>query len=216
MGLALAQVVIANVNGLPADSFVNTFWFGTLSDPPSQTQSDEIASRLIDFYTTANTSAALGTYLGNCVSRGAGASTIKVYDGTAAPGLGPIDTYPMTINAAGDAQDLPWEVAVCISFKNDSATGIPAPNRRGRIFFGPINITAVTDVAGSVRPFGTFRTDAAVASERLRDSNTAATTWVVWSRDLSVASEVESGWIDDAFDTQRRRGEAVTTRTSWS
>lgn len=216
MGLALAQVVLTNANGLPEDAFVNTFWFGTLSDPPSQTQADEIASRLIDFYTTANTLSAVGAYLGGAVSRTAAACSIRVYDGTAAPGLGPIDTYPLTINAAAQAADLPWEVACCLSFKNDSATGIPAPNRRGRVYIGPLNAQTQTESGASVRPSAAFRTDLADAGSRLIASNTAATSWVVWSRDLSVASVVESGWIDDAYDTQRRRGEQVTARTSWS
>jgi len=31
-----------------------------------------------------------------------------------------------------------------------------------------------------------------------------------------AAFPVQSGWVDDAFDTQRSRGDAPTTRIEWS
>jgi hypothetical protein len=38
----------------------------------------------------------------------------------------------------------------------------------------------------------------------------------VWSQVDQFAVEVDNGWIDNAFDTQRRRGQQVSTKTLWN
>jgi hypothetical protein len=39
--------------------------------------------------------------------------------------------------------------------------------------------------------------------------------WVVWSEADQDAGSVFDGWIDNAFDTQRRRGVQASSRTTW-
>jgi len=40
--------------------------------------------------------------------------------------------------------------------------------------------------------------------------------WVVYSPTNGNTVNVDNGWVDNAFDTQRRRGLAVTARTNWT
>jgi hypothetical protein len=41
----------------------------------------------------------------------------------------------------------------------------------------------------------------------------SAVKWVVYSPKLDAFAEVDNLWVDNAFDTQRRRGERPTART---
>jgi hypothetical protein len=40
--------------------------------------------------------------------------------------------------------------------------------------------------------------------------------WCVWSVADQIAVPVANGWIDNAFDVQRRRGVDYTSRTLWA
>lgn len=40
--------------------------------------------------------------------------------------------------------------------------------------------------------------------------------WVIWSEKLEQSFAVAGGWVDNAWDTQRRRGMPATTRTLWN
>ena len=40
-------------------------------------------------------------------------------------------------------------------------------------------------------------------------------TWVLWSRANNAMFNVVGGWVDNAFDTIRKRGNAPTARTTW-
>jgi hypothetical protein len=44
---------------------------------------------------------------------------------------------------------------------------------------------------------------------------TLDTTWSVWSEANQTASPVRDGWVDDAWDTQRRRGLDSSARTTF-
>lgn len=206
-----AQVILPSVSGLPSDVFINTFHFVT--DANSAVTGGLIISRLRDFYNTANTTADLASYLGNTIDRGADACLIKLYD-EIDNNLPPYLEGTMTLDASGQASDLPWEVACCASFKNLSVTTVPERNRRGRVFLGPLNQNAVVEAGGSIRPRSEFIVDILDAMERLFNANTAAALWTVYSKVQVEGYVVEAGWVDNSFDTQRRRGEPTTARSS--
>lgn len=208
---AKVQVVLPSVTGLPADVFINTFHFVTSVN--SDAIGVIIASRLVDFYNGAGPSHDLAWYLGNTVSRVTGAAQIKCYD-ELDNSLPPFYETTFTIDASGQVGDLPWEVACCLSFKNLTVTTVPERNRRGRIYLGPLNVDTVTEVGGSIRPHVDFIGDLLDAGQRLYDANDASALWTVYSRVQAEGYLVEAGWVDNAFDTQRRRGEAATSRTS--
>jgi hypothetical protein len=85
------------------------------------------------------------------------------------------------------------------------------------VYIGPLGVTVnaanATDVAA--RPTTASKN---TILQGIRKLNTAVNgainlTWVVYSRKLNAFAAVHDMWVDDAFDTQRRRGEAPTTRT---
>lgn len=206
-----AQVILPSVTGLPSDVFINTFHFATSANDAAV--GANIVAKLVAFYDIAQSSASVGSYLGGTVSRDPDAAMIKLYD-EAANDLPPFYEDTFTVDAAGNPGDLPWEVACCLSFKNTSVTSSPERNRRGRVYIGPLTVGARVEVDGSVRPHSLFITDLLDAGEQLVADNNAQSTWVVWSPTLGFSFPVEAGWVDNAFDTQRRRGEAATSRTS--
>jgi hypothetical protein len=120
--------------------------------------------------------------------------------------------WPGRVNVAG----LPTEVAVCLSFY----AGRNLPRSRGRIYIGPLNVASST--SGEGRP-----TPQLIDSIADRASNVARTTenvtWVMVTKggfpiqkEPAGAKVITAGWVDDAYDTQRRRGLAPLVRKPWS
>lgn len=210
---AKVQVVLPATTGLPADVFINTFHFATSAN--STAVGADIVNRLVQFYNTlqAGTGDSVALYLGNAIDRTANACSIRCYDETP-NSLPPFYEESWTLGGGQALADLPWEVACCLSFKNTSVTTSPERNRRGRIYVGPLTISAQTESGGSIRPAADFMNTLLEAGDALELSNNAMATWVVWSQVLGLSFPVEAGWVDNAFDTQRRRGEAATARLS--
>jgi len=208
-----AVVSFQGASGLPEDRFVNTFWF--VVDDTTDPILTSVSERLVDFYNTLYVDNPIAGYLSSVINRGADDGTIDIYQ-TPGASLPPIFTWSFTPEAAASANDYASEVAVCLSFKNDSVTSVPQRNRRGRIFLGPLNTAAVNEVSNVVRPSTAITGDLAVAGATLKAADDADAVWVVYSRVLDQTFPVESGWIDNALDTQRRRGFSATTRTAWS
>lgn len=209
---AKVQVVFTNTTGLPADAFVNTLHFNVSAF--TSVVGNAVALRLSNFYnTTRSTGRSVAEYLGNCVARGLTDGAFRMYD-ELDNDLPPWFETTWDPGPAGGASDLPWEVACCLSFKNTSVTTTPERRRRGRIYIGPLNTIAQIESGGSVRPHGDFQTTLLEAAQDLFDGNDATATWQVWSKAAADGFTIEEGWVDNAFDTQRRRGEAVTARSS--
>jgi hypothetical protein len=138
-------------------------------------------------------------------------ATLKVYDlGQTPPRYPIVPEQPLSITfpAVGDA--LPGEVACCLSFKAGDG-----PRRKGRIYIGPLSNNAATDVAGPTRPEAAFLTALGESAENVLNTSENVT-WMQVSPTDAVASEVAEVWVDDAFDTQRSRGVAPTTRRTWT
>jgi hypothetical protein len=166
-------------------------------------------------------------YLSNSVSRGSTMLFIEEYD--ISGHLDGSDTGPPVntahvglTSAASSTTDLPSEIALALSFHAD-LTGIPEhsgglrprASRRGRIYLGPFcNMGVVTDpVTGRTSVPTQMQTDIKQAAHALR---VAEPGWCVWSRKLADAFPVVGGWVDDAWDTQRRRGEDPISRSLWA
>lgn len=99
-----------------------------------------------------------------------------------------------------------------LSFQADKVSGLPQARRRGRVYFGPLGGAA----EASGRP-GTTLLSAVVAfgAALLSESNLADWTWVVYSTVNNGGAPVTNGWVDNSFDTQRRRGLEWTARTTF-
>jgi len=132
------------------------------------------------------------------------------------------DTLFSTAVSAHTTAALPTEVALVLSYAAPKVAGKNQNRRRGHIYLGPW--AAVGDNNDNDRPKATLvGTVKDAASAFLAESNGGITyNWVVYSQ-TSVDQggggdpyvQVTNGWVDDSWDTQRRRGLEPIVRTTF-
>lgn len=209
-----AQVVFANVSGVPRDQYVNTFQFRSQGDFGDTAV---LADAIQGFYNVENGNGfALAAMLSGRISRAANATAVKFYNVDAAPPRVPIYSEQFTLHAAGTVQVLPEEVALCLSFRGPLASGTVAARRRGRIYLGPLCKYAAESTVGSEdRPepdnFAPILAKMAILKS---DAAIAGYDWGVRSSIGGGFTTITHAWIDNVFDTQRRRGPRATARTT--
>lgn len=235
MALYDVQYIKHNVNGLPEDDVVMTLHF---EDNDSGTDSIT-ASTIAGYVAASHFDAADGTddlegYISPVISR-VFLPTIKVYDGES-PGSPLAVETQAGMHAAINAVGLPNEVACCLSFRGDyglaledapddsdadSAPERPRSRRRGRVFEGPFNVAAINGAAPHP-PITALRLALLNFGERLGAIGDVPAlagldmTWVVKSlaTGAPTTSEITEAYVDNAWDTQRRRGLAPTGRST--
>jgi hypothetical protein len=141
-------------------------------------------------------------------------NTIEVntyHQGDPTPREGRYSQFTVT-RPTGSAGILPEEVAMCVSY----FSGRNIPRHRGRIFLGPCHAQAMAAASGRVHMTQTTRNTLAAAASALR--TTAENNGVPWGF-ISIADGVfrpiTAGWVDDAFDTVRKRGTDPAVRNIW-
>lgn len=221
-GLFLAQVCLAAKSTIPADVAVNSFHFwldedaGTGSDHsfediitgdrPVAPDVNGIQGDLSDLYREIQSR--LSSRIEPLDS------VIKWYNLSAPAPRYPILELPLTGSYTIQNTTMPSEVAVCCSFQAEKVNGLSQASRRNRVYIGPLS-TAVNSLSGTID--SVVRQDFADAFENLASNSNNATewTWVIYSPTTGEHHDVHDGWVDNAFDTQRRRGVEATERTTW-
>lgn len=202
-----ALLITQGQSMLPADRYVNTFHFSNAE--PYGDHSAAINSALQTFVNGNNISHPLAYYLSGMVLRGTNLGEIRTYNMADLEPREPL-IYPFTVGAAAaSAQPYPEEIACCISVQGDPPH---TPSRRGRIYFGPINEAAGAYAVGTVRPASTFRADLNKAAQTLAGTTLG---WSVYSTKLGSFTPITNGWVDDAWDVQRKRGIDESARSVW-
>lgn len=210
MSVHLFTVAFENDTELPKDNMVNTWYFeGSGSDP------ENVADMLTDFYTVVPTGGGFGIsgYMSEQVLTGE--YTIKAYDLADPKPRAPIYTVTRNMPGMSAAAALPSEVALCMSYAAAATSGVPAARRRGRIYLGGF-IASANGSDG--RPNSALRGDIARAGRDLIQASNASVSWEwqQYSQTNALGNIVASGWVDDAWDTQRRRGEAASSRITFT
>jgi hypothetical protein len=211
-GLTTAQVVFQGTSNLPTDRYVNTFHFRTVAFPAPPLQEaveDEIVTRLTAFYNDEYGEFGIHTYLSVLIHREADTSQFRLYDmGEAEPREPHVHTW--TLDAASSGGRQPQEAALCASFYGDRNI----PRQRGRVYIGPFENHS-TDGA-TARPTTALQNTVKGAMQALADSN-GLCEWVTLHHTSLVAGmhPVTAGWVDNEWDTQRRRGLKATSRVTW-
>lgn len=229
MSEVLAVVRLKHLSGIPHDDVMNNFVFRTSATPPSTANLDDIKTALTTFYNTGagSPSHAICNAIGSQMSRVTDASLITYYvldghlDGTAHGS--PVRTDTWTLGSPiGTGSNFPSEVAVCLTFHTAYLTdpefgpggSRPRARDRGRIYLGPIrDATRSTALDNEARLDPDWNQAFGAAAARLVAD--ASTQWMVWSRKNVATNTVSTGWVDNAYDTQRRRGPDTTSRLSW-
>lgn len=200
-----AQVVLRTVDAVPAN-FVTNSWAFNLADVGAD--QDIVSDLLWEFYVQI-----AGYYPSSIAQNG---HEIKWYDLPGTPPNYPYETETRNFSAAPTGTRLPSEVAVCCSFQGTKTPGLPQARRRGRVYIGPLDQAQNNDG----RPASAMLT---VLADQMGDlaagvvaGASTGSFWGVWSPTDGDIVNVTNGWVDNAFDTQRRRGEEYTSRTTWA
>jgi hypothetical protein len=200
----MARVILHTVDQVPANYVQNQFGIDTTTEDPDF---DALTTAFQTFYRDMQSS--------NIISDRIAASghEVKYY---AMPGLLPnypteIDTFNFVSAPGGDT--LPEEVALVLSMQGEKVSGFPQNRRRGRVYIGPISTNCNVDG----RPTAITLTNLTDAAATLWDDikQIVGHHWSVWSTVDQDMVHITDGWVDNSFDTQRRRGVQVTSRTTW-
>lgn len=144
-------------------------------------------------------------------------------------GKGPLGAPSATVfgtwPATNLASPLPSEVSVCLTLEAHT-TGIPenapggthpAARRRNRKYMGPLDISVVSPDPTTYEPevSSQFRSDLTTSYQNEMVNGMRASGWlpVCFSRTDWTTHPVERVWVDNAFDSQRRRGNDPTLKT---
>lgn len=225
MAIVHTTVTLEHKSGQPRDRVVNSFTFSSVGVIGDFGFFD-VNSALESFYndTPSGTAGSIASLISGAMSRVI-KPIIRHYDITAHlggdPAGSPVAEYDFSANldVNSGGQPLPSEVALCLTAAADFGSDVefapgsrPRARDRGRLYLGPLH-AGVLDV-GAVNepvPSPSAINILAGAGAALRDN--ANTTWCVWSRAGAIVKPVVDVWVDNAFDTQRRRGERATART---
>lgn len=140
---------------------------------------------------------------------------IKSYLDTDPIPRAPVLTTTFSLGAAPSGAATPPEVSLCLSYQGARVSGVPQARKRGRVYLPFLNSTAV---GSDGRPAaGTLTAAVACGQGLLTASDSAGTwSWVIFSAVAPGYSDVVDGWVDNEFDTQRRRGRKSTARTTFT
>lgn len=218
MSLVRAQFTLSDKSGLPEDVYVNTFYFecpGTRIDIPDET----ISGLLTNFYNISPGGvghAAIKTYLSPQLN---GEFNVKLYDmADALPRIPVFESGVMSMSTMGSGTGvgLPSEVAACLSFRATPVPGVSPASTRGRIYLGPLDteVNSGSSTTTSVIESGFCGSATQAGRELALAAIINDFEWVIWSPTTATAYPIEHIWMDNSFDTQRRRGHAATARVS--
>lgn len=204
MTLHRAQAIFDNRStGIPRDRVVNTFHFWCTKADPDEADGDELRTMLHDFY-----AAMPGVIVG--LADEWRLKLVSIAD--PAPRLPWYDSPDSIEWAVGEA--LPAENALVLSFQQELVSGVPIARQRGRIFIGGLKTTV--NSAGRVHHDRVVEVAQAASGLLAASDGSSLWKWHQHSATTGQHGPVTQGWVDNAFDTQRRRGVSATERWTWS
>lgn len=202
MPVYYTQATLEADSALPEDRTVNT-WDVSIPGLDPETELASWHDALFTFYD------AFDNYLSVNLS---GLLTLKSYARADTPPRVPVLSESTTITPAVGA--LPPEVALCMSFQGEKISGVNQARRRGRVYLGPFSYGA--NDTGTGKPIaGLLTAVQAAGAALLATSGTSTWSWGVWSTVNNSDTQVVDGWVDNAWDTQRRRGIRPTSRATF-
>lgn len=214
MAFLQAQAVIPFVTNVPKDVITNTFHFQSDGSISNAAAASLIATRLSAFYDEVYSVAnSADTYVSwaNAI--------VKVYDlDDLQPRVPIVEAMPIAPNNQADGI-LPAEVSIVASFH--AANPVTA-RRRNRVYLGGFATGAASSgtTSNPPAPNSAIRASIVDAMELLHAANTTPLIWQGRSgfgaTPVGTFWDVEGGWVDNAWDTQRRRGHEATIRDTWS
>ncbi len=214
MAIVRAQIEIQSTAGMPTDVVMNRFHFRTPFDPVINTERDEIIARITGFYDGLLSNTRRLSARWPVTVSGIG-HVIKLYNmGDPVPRV-PFSVTTFALGVVPSQTGLPDECALVLSFQASKISGTPQARRRNRIYFGPITQSSTTTLSSETRPSTQFVDDLVKAADEKLAVNGAGVEWITRSETTGAVAIVADGWVDNAFDTQRRRGPNPSVRTTF-
>lgn len=220
MAIVRAQVTLKHVSALAEDDLVNVLHFSTADVAAGTLES--IKTACINIYNRTNgANSPLYTFFSTEMAQNG--HSVKLYNMDEPKPRAPISETTWNLPAAPNGDPLPGEVAVCMSFQAEPTSGLIQARRRGRLYFGRLD----KDSSSAGRPSSALiSTLAGIGSGLLGDASADPDwSWIVLSAAHTQSEKdprpsypqtfavVTEGWVDNAFDTQRRRGLKATAKT---
>lgn len=203
MSFYRTQATIATTDNLVANYATNTWHF----EADDLVALGDVHVALTSFYTTIDD-------LFSSLVRTTNGLTLTSYDMADPEPRPPVLTTTANLNPAA-GNPLPTEVSLVMSFQAIRQAGVPQSWRRGRIY---LPFLGEDDNHTDGRPTAAAVTALAQAGDDLLAAATADPLWqwVIYSTVAPGWSTVNNGWVDNEWDTQRRRGRRATSRTTFS
>jgi hypothetical protein len=201
------MVTFRGLSGLAQDKFVNTWHFDRPGGAPV-TDFDNVRDMLRDFYTVPTGPDPIIKNYSNTLNT---TVLVTAYDLSQPKPRAPVYSSSFGPVTYGVGTPLPHEVAMCFSFEAERVSGELQSRRRNRVYLGPLRANVQETTA---RPMATFCNEILNAGKRLHDAAVASATWdwKVFSPTDQEAHDPVHLWVDDAWDSQRRRGLAPLNR----
>lgn len=233
LNMALYRITntLHRTTSLPKDDVVNVFHFETPEGAHSPVTASELCGHVAASYQADSADGfSMSEFFSTEIDR-ATLPHVRAYNPLGGSPLAEERWAGFPVPAIAGGANLPAEVALCLSFKADltdipeesaddadadSRPERPAARRRGRVYLGPFG-AGYSTAPGLSRPNDNLRRAALAMAVHLAAPAPAVTsgaTWVIRS-DSGFAGDaypVETAWVDDAWDTQRRRGAAASNR----
>lgn len=233
-GVTVLVASLAHSSGLPEDVVNNVFHF---NQEATVSSFEDFCDAVISFYNDIPSldTVPIAEWMSDSLDRSADACKVSMYiqdDPTGVADMGsPVFVKSFTLAPENNQAPLPEEVSTVISYHGD-LDGVPAeaPNptpppatirpqsrMRGRLYIGPLNVTCGTTVTDFYRPNQAWRdrlnralSDLWAFGEALPDDQYFG----IWSKADGEVHRAVGSYVDDAWDTQRRRGVPPTTRST--
>ncbi len=187
--------VIQTQTGAPAvDHIVNTVHFDDFNVPGAESNWQLFADDVRDKFRFRN-----GQPAGWTVET-------RVYDMADAKPR-PVKAFGAPMATTGTGAAGPREVALCLSYFSERNL----PRFRGRLYIGPYR----ADFMGE-RPTTVMRDGLVTLAGQLAAIGGVDVDWGLWSPTRNAFSKITAGWVDDEWDTIRKRGRKPTTRTTFT
>jgi hypothetical protein len=235
--LIRCAVQLPYIDGIPSDVSEMVYHFSAPTESDPAAVCADINTAFTNIYNDAQEGMAgpLGQALSRVVDRTKCLTAFwSATDGTVRH-FEPLPSIELPVAAADTGSyDMPLQVALCCSFSGPVAyntdgtvADVSAGRKRGRIFFGPlIGETAVNSDSGYPIPQTTFINTLSAAHAYLQSLSGSDHTWGVLGRPhtsnssdphtrVAVFTPITAGWVDNRWDTQRRREVKASHRYTW-
>lgn len=199
---SIVQITLRTADSVPANYLTNQF---CIDHPEQAIQEPEATVTAFQSFYSGLTSQLLSSWVSQ------NGHMAKLYYAG-----GPKPNYPyyeqaFNLTSAPSGSGLPTEVAICLSFQGAKTPGFPQARRRGRIYIGTLKATVNSNQRPLLAARESLRDEALELYDNIAAANVGSV-WCVWSPTDGEAVPLSDCWVDDAFDTQRSRGQEVTSR----